>query len=122
MIDLRPVESGVKIEVVSQGKVQTAGELISMPIGQADDQAAFRAIGEAEAKGWYVKERQENFDLFYYWDMPSEMKEYIDTEWGDYEKMEDDVYRAAQSLWSLANADARVRVRRRMLIARWRKV
>ena len=33
--------------------------------------------------------------------------------------MEESVYRAAQSLWSQANADARVRVRVKMLITKW---
>jgi hypothetical protein len=49
------------------------------------------------------------------------MKEFMDEEWEDFEKMEDDVYHATQSLWSTANADARVRVRVKMLITRWRK-
>jgi len=121
LIDLRPVESNSIVEVASQQEFQTAGKLIEMPVGQEDDKAAFRAMREAESKGWYIKEREDNFDLFYYWDMPSEMKEFIDTEWEDYEKMEDEVYRAAQSLWLQANADARVRVRRKMLIAKWKK-
>jgi hypothetical protein len=48
------------------------------------------------------------------------MKEWIDAEWDDFEKIEEDVYRKAQSLWASANADARVRVRVKMLITRWK--
>ncbi|MBL0347659.1 hypothetical protein [Candidatus Villigracilis affinis] len=36
------------------------------------------------------------------------MKEFMDEEWEDFEKMEDGVYHTAQSLWSIADADAQV--------------
>jgi hypothetical protein len=50
------------------------------------------------------------------------MKEFMDTEWEDYEKLEEAVYRKTKSLWASANADARVRVRVKMLITRWKKL
>ena len=121
LIDLRPVEDHWTVEVASQQTTQTAGQLTDMPIGRADDEAAFRAMHEVESRGWFVKEREEEFAFFYYWDTPTEMKEFMDEEWEDFEKIEDEVYHAAQSLWSTANADARVRVRVKMLITRWRK-
>jgi len=121
LIDLRPVEDNWPVEVASQQEVRIAGRLTDMPIGKADDEAAFHAMRDVESRGWYTKEREEEFAFFYYWDMPSEMKEFIDTEWGDFEKMEENIYRATQSLWSRANADAKVRVRVKMLITRWRK-
>jgi len=92
-----------------------------MPTGKADDEAAFRAMREAESRGWFTREREEEFAFFYYWDTPSEMKEFMEQEWEDFEKIDEDVYHAAQSLWSLANADARVRVRVKMLITSWEK-
>ena len=121
LIDLRPVESNWSVEVASQQEVQVAGQLTDMPTGKADDEAAFRALREVESRGWFVKEREEEFAFFYYWDTPSEMKEYMEEEWEDFEKIEEDVYHATQSLWSLANADARVRVRVKMLITSWEK-
>jgi SAM-dependent methyltransferase len=121
LIDLRPVEDRWAVEVASQLATQVAGQLTDMPIGRADDEAAFRAMHEVESRGWFVKEHEEEFAFFYYWDTPSEMKEFMDEEWEDFEKMEDEVYHAAQSLWSTANADARVRVRVKMLITKWRK-
>ena len=36
-------------------------------------------------------------------------------------KLEEDVYKKTSSLWALANADARVRVRVNMLITKWEK-
>ena len=121
LIDLRPVEDHWSVEVASMQGITAAGLLTDMPIGIADDEAAFRAMREVESRGWFVKEREEEFAFFYYWDTPSEMKEYMEEEWEDFEKLEDDVYRAAQSLWSQANADARVRARVKMLITRWGK-
>lgn len=121
LIDLRPVEENWLVEVASQQKVQVAGQLTDMPIGKADDEAAFRAMHEVESRGWFVKEREEEFAFFYYWDTPSEMKDFMDAEWEDFEKLDDSVLKAAQSAWSTANADARVRVRVKMLITRWSK-
>ncbi|MBI5934316.1 MAG: hypothetical protein HY867_11460 [Chloroflexi bacterium] len=122
LIDLRPVEDNWTVEIPSSSGLQIAGRLTDMPIGKADDEAAFAAMKDVETRGWYVREREEEFAFFYYWDTPSEMKEWIDAEWDDFEKIEEDVYRKAQARWATANADARVRVRVKMLITRWRKM
>ncbi len=122
LIDLRPVEDNWTVEIPSSSGLQIAGRLSDMPIGIADDTAAFAAMKEVEARGWFVREREEEFAFFYYWDTPSEMKEWIEDEWDTFEKIEEDVYRKAQSLWATANADARVRVRVKMLITKWRRV
>ena len=121
LIDLRPMESNWSVEVSSSTGYQFAGRLNDMPTGLADDAAAFKAMREVESRKWYIKEKEEEFAFFYYWDTPSEMKEFIETEWEDFEKMEESVYRAAQSLWSQANADAQVRVRVKMLITKWER-
>jgi hypothetical protein len=122
LIDLRPVESNWSVEVSSSTGDQLAGRLNDMPTGLADDEAAFKAMREAESRRWYIKEKEEEFAFFYCWDTPSEMKEFMETEWEDFEKMDESVYRAAQSLWSQANADAQVRVRVKMLITKWKRM
>ncbi len=122
LIDLRPVESNWSVEVSSSTGQQVAGRLNDMPMGLADDEAAFHAMREVESRGWYIKEKEDEFAFFYYWDTPSEMKEFMEAEWEDFEKMEDEVYLKVKSLWSQANADARVRVRVKMLITRWKKL
>ena len=122
LIDLRPVEDNWTIEVPSSSGLKIAGRLTDVPIGKADDEAAFAAMNDVESRRWFVREKEEEFAFFYYWDTPSEMKEWIDAEWDDFEKIEDDVYRKAQSIWASANADARVRVRVKMLITRWRSM
>ena len=122
LIDLRPVEDNWTVEVRSASGRHIAGRLTDVPIGKADDEAAFAAMKDVESRGWFVREQEEEFAFFYYWDTPSEMKEWIDAEWDDFEKIEEDVYRKAQSHWASANADARVRVRVKMLITRWKKI
>ena len=77
---------------------------------------------EKHESRWFLKKGENEFTFFYYWDRPSEMKEFMDTEWEDYEKLEEAVYRKTKSLWASANADARVRVRVKMLITRWKKL
>lgn len=121
LIDLRPVEDNWLVEVASQQALTVAGRLTDVPIGQADDEAAFRAMREVESRSWFVREREQEFSFFYYWDTPSEMKEFMDEEWEDFEKIEDSVLKTAQSMWASADADARVRVRVKMLITRWKK-
>jgi hypothetical protein len=121
LIDLRPVEDNWTVEIHSATALKIAGRLTDVPIGKTDDAAAFAAMRDAESRGWFAREKEEEFAFFYYWDTPSEMKEWIDEEWEDFEKIEEDVYKKAKTLWASANADARVRVRVKMLITRWKK-
>jgi hypothetical protein len=121
LIDLRPVASNWSVEIASSTGYQFAGRLNDMPVGLADDEAAFKAMREVEFHGWYIKEKEEEFSFFYYWDTPSEMRDFMEDEWEDFEKLEDDVFQKTKSLWALANADARVRVRMKMLITKWVK-
>ena len=122
LIDLRPVEDHWSVEVASGQEVQVTGQLTDMPIGKADDEAAFKAMREVESRRWFIKEKEEEFAFFYYWDTPSEMKEFMEDEWQDFEKLEEAVYQRTKSLWASANADARVRVHVKMLITRWKKL
>ena len=121
LIDLRPVESNWSVEVVSSAGWQVSGRLSDLPAAVADDEAAFKAMRAAESKGWYSKKEEKEFAFFYYWDTPSEMKEFMEDEWEDFEKIEDAVYKKTSSLWASSNADARVRVRVNMLITKWKK-
>ena len=122
LIVLRPVESNWSVEINSSAGTQAAGRLNDMPVCLADDEAAFKAMREVEARRWFIKEKEEEFAFFYYWDTPSEMKTFMNDEWEDFEKIEDEVYEKTKSLWAQANADARVRVRVKMLITRWKKL
>ena len=121
LLDLRPLEDSWSVEVVSSAGWQASGRLSDMPIGIADDAAANDAMREVESRGWFIQKKIEEFPFFYYWDTPSEMKEFMEDEWEDFEKLEEELYRKTAAMWASSNADARVRVRVKMLIAAWKK-
>jgi SAM-dependent methyltransferase len=122
LIDMRPVEDHWAVEVATASDSKLAGYLTDMPVGVADDAAAFHAMGEAESQGLFKRRGEEYFSFFYYWDTPSEMKDFMEEEWEDFEKLDAEVYEKAKSLWASANADARPRVRVKMLITRWTRL
>lgn len=119
VIDLRPLEDRWPVEVTSaSGSVEVA-RLTDLPAALADDEAAHEAMSEAQARGWFSRQRETHFPFFYYWDTPSEMKDFMDTEWEGWQKLEDSAFGAVRSAWASANADAQVRIRVKMLITKW---
>ncbi len=119
LIDLRPLAVRWPIEVVSSRETKEAGKVTDLDL--EDDRAANESMARAEAQGLFVREQEEFFPLFYYWDSPNEMKEYIDESWSDYITIDEVTWRNVRSIWAVANADARLRVRVKMLITRWDK-
>ena len=122
LIDLRPLADNWRVEVVSLREVKRTGHVEDLPVQTNGDVAANAAIQAAEKRGWFKREQDELFPLFYSWDTPSEMEEFVDDDWSDFVGMEDDTRRATRSAWAVADGDSRVRVRVEILIARWRKL
>lgn len=122
LLDIRPLEAGWPVEVTSGAGFEEVGRLTDEPEAVADDEASGRAMAEAERRGWFRVEQAEEVPYFYYWDRPSEMKEFMETEWEGIEKLEPDVLKAAQSAWASGGPQARVRVRVRLHLARWKKI
>ena len=121
LIDLRPLAERWQIEVASRREVKEAGRLVDLEIGLEDDRSANEAMAQAESQGWFIREREEYFPFFYYWDSPNEMKKYIDEEWTDFMAIDEGTWKNIRSIWAVADADARVRIHVKMLITRWRK-
>jgi hypothetical protein len=122
IIDLRPLTGSWPVEVISGRARQQAGNVTGVPSSVSADAAANRAMEQASAEGLVRREREELFDFSYYWDSPGEMKEFVDEEWDDFVTIEPDVWQGIRHHWTLADADARVRVRLSVLISRWQKV
>ncbi len=122
LIDLRPLADRWPIEVASAREVKEAGRVSDLPVGLEDDRAANEAMARTEAQKQFVRKREEFFPLFYYWDTPNEMKEYIDEEWADFIAIDEETWKNIRSMWAVANADARVQIRVKMLIALWKKI
>ena len=122
LIDLRPLADNWRVEVVSLREVKRTGRVEDLPVQTNGDVAANAAIQAAEKRGWFKREQDELFPLFYSWDTPSEMEEFVDDDWSDFVGMEEDTRRATRSACAVADGDSRVRVRVEILIARWRKL
>jgi hypothetical protein len=121
LIDLRPYDDRWPVEVSSSRATLTIGRLLDLESATASDTASDRAMAQIEAEGLLRRERQEFFPLYYYWDTPNEMQEFIETEWEGFNALDEQTVQAARSAWAVADGDSRVRIRVKMLIARWRK-
>jgi hypothetical protein len=122
LVDLRPICDRWSIEVFSARETRATGHVTDLPLGLEDDEAANQAVREAEARGWFLRERGEFFPLHYVWDTASVMEKWVDEEWTDFIGLDEEARRATRSAWALGDADSRVRVRVKMLITKWRKV
>lgn len=120
LIDIRPIMDRWQIQVSSSQGARETGRVQDFPVGLADDEAANRAIAQAAKDGWFSRDREEFFFYDYAWDTPSEMEEWIEEEWHGFIAMDDETKRATRSAWALAEADARVRLRVKMSIVRWK--
>ncbi len=121
LVDLRPLVEHWPIEVATSNQQHEIGRATDLAEPFGDDAAANAAMAQAADSGRWIREQQENFPLFYYWDTPDEMREYLADEWSDVITVDDRVWRDLKSAWATANADARVRLRMKMLITRYRK-
>ena len=121
LIDLRPLADRWPIEVASSREGKAAGRLTDLEIGLEDDRSANESMIQAKSQGWFLREQEEFFPFFYYWDSPNEMKEYMDESWSEYLTIDESTWKNIRSTWAVADADARLRVRVRMLITRWKK-
>ena len=122
LIDLRPILDRWQIEVLSAREVRETGRVRDFPIGLADDEAANRSMAEAEAQGWFYREREDFFSYVYSWDTPKEMEEWIEEEWHGFIGLDEETKRATRSAWALGDADSQIRLGVKMLITRWRKL
>jgi SAM-dependent methyltransferase len=121
LIDLRPIPDRWHIEVVSAREIRETGRIQDLPLGLADDEAANRSITQAEQNRWFARAAEEFFAFYYSWDSPSEMEEWVEEEWHDFIQLDEVSQQATRSTWALGDADAIVRVKVKMLIARWKK-
>jgi len=122
LIDLRPLADGWPVELVLSRGSQEAGCVTDLPQALEDDAAANSAMAHGKSAGLFRREREDFFPFLYSWDTPEEMKEYLEQEMADFAEVDQAVWKRIRSLWAVADADARVGMRLKMLISRWVKV
>ena len=120
LIDVRPLMDRWQVEVISAREIRATGRVDDFPVGLEDDAAANQAIAHAAQNGWFSGSGQDFFSYAYSWDTPGEMEEWIDSEWEDFIALNEDAKRATRSAWAVGDADTRVRLLVRMLIAKWK--
>ncbi len=122
LIDLRPVLDEWPVEIASSKEYHEVGRATDLPEPLADDEAANRAMSANAEHGRFLRESEEIFPLYYYWDTPKEMQQYIAENWDDVIRLDDELWSSLGSSWATANADTRVRLRMKMLITCWKKL
>lgn len=122
LIDIRPLNGQWPIEVASTRGLKETGRASDFPEPLKADHASNEAMKEVEARGWFQREREEQFPFFYSWDTPSEMEEFVAEDWSEFIALDDAVKLATRSAWATGDADSRVQVRVRILITRWKKL
>ncbi len=121
LIDLRPLLNQWPIEVSWIGGYREAGRVTDLSEPLADDAAANAVLAGQTAVRGFDRDLEKAFPLFYYWDTPKEMQNYIDENWGDVISVDETVWAELRASWATANADARVRLRMKLLITRFRE-
>lgn len=120
LLDIRPLADRWRVEVSSAQGFKETGRVDDLAEQVNADAASNAAMSQAEARGWFRREREEFFPFFYAWDTPSEMEEFIAEEWTDFAGLGEDTKKATRSAWAVGDADSQVRVRVKVLISRWR--
>ena len=120
LIDVRPLNGGWPIEVASARGSQETGRVEDLPEPLNADRASNEAMQEVEARGWFQREQEQFFSYVYSWDMPSEMEEFVTEDWSDFIGLSEEAKLATRSVWATGDADSRVQVRVKVLIARWK--
>lgn len=120
LIDLRPYTANPPLEIVAGGQARLAGHFDNSA-DLADDLAADKAIEHLVREGWFIRERKGAFDFAWYGDTPDEMKAYADDRWGDKMRLSKAALSKARRLFAHSGEGARVRLRTRIIIARYQK-
>ena len=121
LIDLRPIADRWPVELLTGSSQKEVARVTDLPQGLADDATANDAMKSAESQGLLRRASETTFPFYYTWDSPREMQEYIDEEWADFITVSEDSWKNIRSAWALAEAEARVGIRVKMLITRWTK-
>lgn len=119
LIDLRPLAINPPIEIVGSGEVM-AGGVMDGSRGVPDDVASEAALQAVTDDGCFVCERTEFFECALYWDTIDEMTVDV-AKWWRWRLSADSALAEMRQFMARMAEGARVRVRRHMVIARYRR-
>ena len=119
LIDLRPRSENLRVEVVAGERVKFAG-IIDESVYLPDDVAADNAVAQLVQEGLFTQKREVRFDYAMYWDSPDEMKAYAMERWAK-SRLPETVLTRSRRFMATSSVNARVRIRRKMMIFRYQK-
>lgn len=120
LLDLRPFAGNWPLEAVAGRRTWLAGTLDDSR-ERPDDEAANAAIAHAVRAGWFRAERTTTFEYAWYWDTLAELEAYIAERWTTVMRLPPRTRAAAERRLATAGPGARLRLRRGMLIGRYRR-
>ena len=120
LIDLRPLADQWPIEILDGDQATLAGHVDDSQDTVADTDAN-NALLRVEGNGLFIREREGAFTFHWYWDTLDEMLAYVKERWTN-TRIPNDVMAEAKRLLAGAGAGAKIRIRGKMIISRWRKV
>ncbi len=121
LIDLRPIAAHWPIEVVNEGRAIPVGT-VDGTLRAAHDNASHQAMVAAVRKGRFRKERDAFFEFAYYWDSLAELKAYMDDCWSDIVALPESAIEQVRRLILVTPMQHKIRIRRQMMIARYRRL
>ena len=121
LLDLRPLAQDMPIEIASQGNIAVSGFVDGAP-GKPHDDACDVSLARVQGEGWFASEHQRVFDLPVYFDTVDDMQRYLEENFRvRHAALEDSVLEHARRTLARGTKRARVRLRHRLLLARYRK-
>jgi hypothetical protein len=121
LVDLRPLCIDIPLEILSPAGSESAG-LVDMNPDIDKDIAAEAATQAVVRDGYYTELKRETFDFAYYWNTVREFKADLDERWKDEVILPADVLKRARAMYKKLGDTARVRIRIRMLLAKFAKL
>lgn len=120
LVDLRPIASGWKLEIVQGERGKLAGRLDDS-LRRSTDAASNQAMAQAVALGWFKPRTQDSFAYAYYWDDLEGMQAYVEAEWPDSAVIPENVLREAARLVREAVGESKIRITRTIWIATYER-
>ncbi len=122
LIDMRPYKSDWFVDIVRKGESFHAGQFLGKKEGLMDDEMSEKAISKVIQRGLFKEESKEFFEYAYYWDSVDQMHEYASTTWRNLIGMPKNVLIKAHQLEKELGGNSVLRIRRKILIASYRKL
>lgn len=119
LIDLRPLAEQWPMEILDGDQATLAGRIDDSQDTLADTDAN-NALSRVEGSGLFTREREGAFTFHWYWDTLDEVLAYVQERWTN-TRIPEDVMAEAKRLLAGAGVGAKIRIRGKMIISRWRK-